>query len=116
MIGLLTQQQLIKFLEKKFQVSLLRIYTKKFFRNKTKFTFILKVKKKSFMTRLKKRKIKNRYDNFSPSFYLRAQKAFLKIAKNKKNYFIIETSKILMMIEKKFIKLLQSKLGIKNEY
>ena len=51
---------------------------------KPNLTFILKVKKKSFMTRLKKRKIKNRYDNFSPNFYLRAQKAFLKIAKNKK--------------------------------
>ena len=75
-------------------------------------TFILKVKKKSFMTRLKKRKIKNRYDNFSPSFYLRAQKAFLKIAKNKKNYFIIETSKNSDDAHKKIYQIVAKKLGI----
>ena len=83
---------------------------------KPNLTFILKVKKKSFMTRLKKRKIKNRYDNFSPSFYLRAQKAFLKIAKNKKNYFIIETSKNSDDAHKKIYQIVAKKLGIKNEY
>ena len=44
------------------------------------------------MTRLKKRKSKNRYDNFAKSFYTKAQKSFIKIAKNKKNYFILESS------------------------
>ncbi len=55
-------------------------------------TFILKVSSNSSKKRLKKRKTKNRYDNFSQSFYSKAQKSFLKIAKNKKNYFIFDSS------------------------
>ena len=55
-------------------------------------TFILKVSPNSSKQRLKKRKTKNRYDNFSQSFYSKAQKSFLKIAKNKKNYFIFDSS------------------------
>ena len=55
-------------------------------------TIVLKVKKKSFLNRLKKRKTKNRYDNFPVKFYLKAQKAFLKIAKNKSKYSIFESS------------------------
>ena len=47
---------------------------------------------KSARKRLKKRKNKNRYDNFSQSFYANAQKSFIKIAKNKKNYYILESS------------------------
>ena len=54
--------------------------------------FILKVSEKSSMKRLKKRKSKNRYDNFAQSFYTKAQKSFMKIAKNKKNYFILNSS------------------------
>ena len=54
--------------------------------------FILKVSEKSSRARLKKRKTKNRYDNFSKSFYAKAQKSFIKIAKNKKNYFVLESS------------------------
>ena len=60
---------------------------------KPNLTFILKVSSKSSKQRLKKRKIKNRYDNFSQSFYNKAQNSFLKIAKNKKNYFILDSSK-----------------------
>ena len=80
---------------------------------KPNLTFILKVKKKSFMTRLKKRKIKNRYDNFSPNFYLRAQKAFLKIAKNKKNYFILNSSKNDTGLEKIIFDIVMKRLQIK---
>ena len=47
--------------------------------------FVLKVKKESFLQRLKKRKTKNRYDNFPTKFYLKAQKAFLNLSRNKKN-------------------------------
>ena len=54
--------------------------------------FVLKVSSKVAKKRLKKRKTKNRYDNFSKSFYDKAQKAFIKIAKNKKNYFILNSS------------------------
>ena len=53
------------------------------------------------MQRLKKRKKKNRYDKFSKYFYIKAQKAFIKIAKkNKTRYFILDNSKDLVETEK----------------
>ena len=55
-------------------------------------TFILTVSAKSSYKRLKKRKTKNRYDKFSQSFYTKAQKSFLKIGKNRKNYFVFDAS------------------------
>ena len=56
-------------------------------------TFILKVSISRAMMRLKKRKKKNRYDKFSKNFYIRAQKAFIKIAKkSKRRYFVIDNS------------------------
>ena len=51
---------------------------------KANLTFVLKVSSTSSKKRLLKRKKKNRYDNFSKSFYDKAQNAFIKIAKNKK--------------------------------
>ncbi len=59
---------------------------------KPNLTFILKVSYKSSEKRLKKRKNKNRYDKFPRAFYTKAQNSFLKIAKNKKNYFIFDSS------------------------
>ncbi len=73
-------------------------------------TFILKVKKNSFIKRLKKRKIRNRYDNFPSSFYLKAQKSFLKIARNKKNYFVLDSSKNDSSLEKKIFDIVVKKL------
>ena len=56
-------------------------------------TFILKVKITKAMRRLKKRKVKNRYDKFSVGFYKKVQNAFLKIAKkNSKRYCIVDNS------------------------
>ena len=55
-------------------------------------TIVLKVQQKSFVKRLQKRKTRNRYDNFPVKFYLKAQRAFLKIAKNKSKYLIFESS------------------------
>ena len=43
---------------------------------KPNITFVLKVSTKSSQLRLKKRKTKNRYDNFAKSFYTKAQKIF----------------------------------------
>tara|TARA_Y100000590_G_C15577734_1_gene961116 strand:- start:26 stop:676 length:651 start_codon:yes stop_codon:yes gene_type:complete len=61
---------------------------------KTDLTFVLKVKISKAFQRLKKRKKKNRYDKFSKKFYIRAQNAFIKIAKKNKNkYFVIDNSK-----------------------
>ena len=59
---------------------------------KPNITFILKVSSKASKLRLKKRRTKNRYDNFPVKFYLKAQRAFLKIAKNKSKYLIFESS------------------------
>ena len=47
-------------------------------------TFILKVKISKALLRLKKRKIKNRYDKFSKNFYIKVQNAFIKLAKKTK--------------------------------
>ena len=66
-------------------------------------TFILKVSKKSAKSRLLKRKTKNRYDNFPQSFYTKAQRSFLKISKNKKNYYILDSSKNDNSLENKIL-------------
>tara|TARA_Y100001970_G_C14010476_1_gene738138 strand:- start:160 stop:807 length:648 start_codon:yes stop_codon:yes gene_type:complete len=73
-------------------------------------SFILKVSPKSSKKRLKKRKTKNRYDNFPQSFYSKAQKSFLKIAKNKKNYFILDSSKNDNFLEKKILSIILKKI------
>ena len=76
-------------------------------------TFILKVKKKSFLSRLKKRKVKNRYDNFPVNFYLKAQKAFLKIANNSKNHIVLDSSRNTPELEKKIITFINKKTGLR---
>tara|TARA_B100000965_G_scaffold405754_1_gene441145 strand:- start:1799 stop:2446 length:648 start_codon:yes stop_codon:yes gene_type:complete len=73
-------------------------------------SFILKVSPKSSKIRLKKRKTKNRYDNFPQSFYSKAQKSFLKIAKNKNNYFILNSSSNNSLLEKKILSIVLKKL------
>ena len=72
-------------------------------------TFILKVSISKALQRLGKRKKRNRYDKFSKSFYLRAQKSFINIAKkNKRRYLVLDNSKDSKETEKiifnKFIK------------
>ena len=74
--------------------------------------FVLKVSKKSSRNRLKKRKTKNRYDNFSQSFYTKAQNAFIKIAKNKKNYFVLDSSSNDNSLQNKIIKIVNRYLKI----
>jgi len=72
---------------------------------KPNLTFILKVSQKSAKERLKKRRSKNRYDNFSQLFYDKAQKSFLKISKNKKNYIVLDSSKNDDFVEKEIFKI-----------
>jgi dTMP kinase len=67
---------------------------------KADLTFVLKVNISKAMSRMNKRKIKNRYDKFSKSFYIKAQNAFLKIAKNNKKYFILDNTLDTKNIEK----------------
>ncbi len=80
---------------------------------KPNLTFILKVSSKSSKKRLKKRKTKNRYDNFSDNFYRKVQNSFLKIAKNKKNYFILDSSLNNTDLEKKIFTIVRKRLKIK---
>jgi dTMP kinase len=75
--------------------------------------FILKVSENSSKKRLKKRKSKNRYDNFAQSFYSKAQKSFMKIAKNKKNYFILNSSSNDDILEHKIFNITKKFLKIK---
>ena len=79
---------------------------------KPNLVFILKVSAKSSKLRLKKRKFKNRYDKFAQSFYTKAQKSFLKIAKNKKNYFILDSSSNDGVLEKKIFNIVKKYLNI----
>ena len=75
--------------------------------------FVLKVSQKSSRKRLIKRKTKNRYDNFSQSFYNKAQNSFIRIAKNKKNYFILDSSNNDNVLEHKIFDVCQKYLNIK---
>ena len=68
---------------------------------KPNIVFILKVSSKSSRSRLLKRKTKNRYDNFAQSFYSKAQKSFIKLSKNKKNYYVLDSSLNNNNLEKK---------------
>ena len=74
--------------------------------------FVLKVSQKSSRNRLNKRKSKNRYDNFAQSFYNKAQKSFIKIAKNKKNYFIFDSSSNNNLLENKIYNIIKKRLNI----
>ena len=75
-------------------------------------TFILKTKVSKALKRLKKRKIKNRYDKFSKNFYKKVQSGFIKIGKtNKTRYIVLDNSSDTNTAEKiifqKVIKLLK---------
>ena len=43
--------------------------------------------------RIKKRKKRNRYDKFSKAFYQKVQNYFIRIAKTKKKYVILDNTK-----------------------
>ena len=78
---------------------------------KIDFTFLNLVNRKNLNLRLKKRKNLNRYDQFNFNFYSKTQNGFLKLAKNKRNYLIIDSNLPIAFNKKiilhKFIKLIQ---------
>ena len=59
---------------------------------KINFTFLNTVNKKNLKIRLKKRRSLNRYDKFNYNFYSKVQNGFLKLAKNKNRYLIINSN------------------------
>ena len=73
-------------------------------------TFILKVKSNIALKRLQKRNNKNRYDKLGQKFYNVAQNAFIKIGKNKKNYFIFDSSKDNTDLENKILKIINKRI------
>ena len=79
---------------------------------KPNIVFILRVSTKSSKNRLKKRRTKNRYDNFAQSFYTKAQKSFIKLAKRKKNYFILDSSENDNTVEEKIFNIVNKQLNI----
>ncbi len=66
----------------------------KYILNKIKpdFTFLNIVDKNNLRLRLNKRTNKNRYDKFNFNFYNKVQKGFIKIARKKNNYLIINSN------------------------
>ena len=76
-------------------------------------TFVLKVESSSSRKRLSKRKSKNRYDKFPKSFYDKAQKSFLRLAKNKKDYYILNSSNNDNLLEKKILNITLKYLNLR---
>ena len=74
--------------------------------------FVLKVKKQSFLQRLKKRRTRNRYDNFPTKFYLEAQKAFLNLSRNKKQYIVLDSSDNTPELQDKLLNIVLKKMNI----
>ena len=74
--------------------------------------FVLKVKKQSFLQRLKKRRTRNRYDNFPTKFYLEAQKAFLNLSRNKKKYIVLDSSDNTPELQHKVLNIVLKKMNI----
>ncbi len=99
---------------KKVDLTFINNIQKKILQNiKPNLVFILKVSPKSSRKRLIKRKTKNRYDNFAQSFYTKAQNAFIKIAKNKKNYYVLDSSNNDNSLEIKIFDITKKYLGFK---
>ena len=74
-------------------------------------TIVLKANINKALKRLKKRKVKNRYDKFSKEFYNKAQRAFVAIARrNKKKYLILDNSNNDKKIEKIIFNLVEKRL------
>ena len=76
-------------------------------------TIVLKVQQKSFVRRLQKRKTRNRYDNFPVKFYLKAQRSFIKLSKNKKNYVIFDSSKNTAELQNLIFRLIVNRISLK---
>ena len=79
---------------------------------KPNLTIILKSNMNNIFKKLRKRKIKNKFDNLDKSFYLKTQKAFLNIAKSNKNYFVFDSSTNDKFLEKKLLDLIINKIKI----
>ena len=77
-------------------------------------TFLFIINEKIALKRIMKRKMLNRYDKFSKSFYKRVQDGYLKIASSNKKRFVIintnqEISDVKKLVFEQFLKFLKNK-------
>jgi dTMP kinase len=77
---------------------------------KPNLTIVLKSNFKTIFSRLNKRKKQNKFDKLKINFYKRAQNAFLSKAKNKKNYYVFDSSMNTPDLEKDIFELVIKKL------
>ena len=75
-------------------------------------TIVLKVQQKALLM-ITKRKTRNRYDNFPVKFYLKAQRSFIKLSKNKKNYVIFDSSKNTTELQNLIFRLIVNRISLK---
>jgi len=73
-------------------------------------TIVLKANFRTIYSRIKKRKINNKFDKLKTNFYKKAQNAYISIAKNKKNYLIFDSSSNTADLEKKILNIVLNKL------
>ena len=78
---------------------------------KPNFTFLNIVNMKNLNQRINRRK-KNRYDKFNNNFYNKVQKGYIKLAKNKKNYMIVNSNNNILENKLKIQKKINSLLSI----
>ena len=78
---------------------------------KPTFTFLNTVSMKNLKSRINKR-AKNRYDTFNNNFYKNVQNGFIKLAKNKQNYKIIDSNLSISKNKEIIIKKVNSILSI----
>jgi dTMP kinase len=68
---------------------------------KPNLTIVLKANFKSIYSRIKNRKINNKFDKLKTNFYKKAQSAYLSLSKKNKNFLVFESSKNTSELEKK---------------
>jgi len=73
-------------------------------------TIVLKSDFKIIFSRINKRKKINKFDMLKIKFYRTVQNAFIKRAKNNKNYHVFDSSKNTPELEKKIFKLVSNRL------
>ena len=95
-------------IDKKLIINLNNIVLKKI---KPNFTFLNVVSMKNLKKRINRRS-KNRYDRFNYRFYKKVQKGFIKLAKNKKNYMIINSNLSIFENKSKIINKVKSLISI----
>ena len=74
--------------------------------------FLNIVNKKNLINRLRIRNNKNRYDKFKFDFYNKVQNGYLKLAKNKKKYIIINSNKKILENKKIVINKIEKILSL----